>query len=70
VMPLAEVGEIVMDTVEDLLPPQPSAPSTAARVSIVESFHRFIPVLQNFRDIQPRSANKSSWRIPGPSIPE
>jgi hypothetical protein len=69
-MTLAEVGETVMDTVEELLPPQPNAPSAAASVSMVESFHRFIPALQKIRDFRTRSANKSSWRIPGPSIPE
>jgi hypothetical protein len=70
VITLAEVGEIVMVTLEELLPPQPNAPSVAARVSIVESFHRFIPVLQKFRDIRPRSANISARRFPGPSTPE
>ena len=48
VITLAEVGEIVMLTVEELLPPQPNAPSAATRVSIVESFHRFIPSSKNF----------------------
>jgi hypothetical protein len=57
VITLAEVGEIVMLTVDELLPPQPNAPSAVTRVSIVESFHRFIPVLQKFRDIRPGSAN-------------
>jgi hypothetical protein len=70
VITLAEVGEIVMVTLEELLPPQPNAPSAAARVSIVESFHRFIPALQKFRDIQPRSADVSASRLPGTSIPE
>jgi hypothetical protein len=56
----------VIDTVEELLPPHPNAPSAAAKASIVESFHRFIPALQKFRDIRPRSAFESSWRIPGP----
>jgi hypothetical protein len=70
VITLAEVGEIVIATVEELLPPQPNAPSAAMRVSIVESFHRFIPVLQKFRDIRLGSANNSTCRLPGPSIPE
>jgi hypothetical protein len=70
VITLAEVGEIVMLTVEELLPPQPNAPSAAMRVSIVESFHRFIPFLQTFRDICPGSVNISARRLPGPSITE
>jgi hypothetical protein len=70
VITLAEVGEIVMLTVEELLPPQPNAPSAATRVSIVESFHRFIPVLQKIRDIRTGSANIFTPRLPGPSVPE
>src|ERR1700722_17709929 len=70
VITLAEVGEIVMLTVEELLPPQPNAPSAATRVSIVESFHRFIPVLQKIRDIRTSSANIFTRRLPAPSIPE
>jgi hypothetical protein len=70
VITLAEVGEIVMATVEELLPPQPNAPSAATRVSIVESFHRFIPVLQKYRENRIGSANISARRLPGPSIPE
>ena len=50
VITLAVVGEIVMATPEELLPPQPSAPSAAARVSIVENFHHLIPVLPKFLD--------------------
>lgn len=70
VITLAEVGEIVMLTVDELLPPQPNAPRVATRVSNVESFHRFIPVLQKFRDIRTGSANTFTLRLPGPSIPE
>jgi hypothetical protein len=70
VITLAEVGDIVMLTVEELLPPQPNAPSVATRVSIVESFHRFIPVLQKFRDIRTGSTNTFTRRLPGPLIPE
>jgi hypothetical protein len=51
VITLAVVGEIVMETPEELLPPQPSAPSAAARVSNVENFHHLIPVLPRFLDI-------------------
>jgi hypothetical protein len=55
VITLAVVGEIVMETPEELLPPQPSAPSAAARVSIVENLHHLIPVLPRFLDIPARS---------------
>jgi hypothetical protein len=61
VITLATVGEIVMETPEELLPPHPSAPSAAARVSIVENFHHLIPVLPRFLDIPPRSTCFGSW---------
>src|SRR5579863_1813921 len=54
VITLAEVGVIVMETPEELLPPQPQAPSAAARASIVETFHRLIPVLPKSLNICPR----------------
>src|SRR6266481_6269844 len=40
---------------EELLLPHPSAPSAAARVSIVETFHQLIPFLPRFLDIRPRT---------------
>jgi hypothetical protein len=62
VITLAVVGEIVMETPVELLPPQPSAPSAAARVSIVENFHHLIPVLPRFLEVPPRSTSSCSWR--------
>src|ERR1700676_2739414 len=62
------VGEIAMATPEDLLLPQPNAPSAAARVSIVENFHHLIPVLPKFLDIRPRSTSFDLWRLSGFSI--
>jgi hypothetical protein len=62
VITLAVVGEIEMVTPEELLPPQPSAPSAAARVSNAENFHQLIPVLPRFLDIPPRSTIFGSWR--------
>src|SRR5580700_9291851 len=56
VITLAVVGETVMVTPEELLPPQPRAPKAAARVSIVENFHHLIPVLPRLLDIRLRSA--------------
>ena len=56
VITLAVVGAIVMATVEEALPPQPSVPSAAARVSTAENFHQLIPVHPNFLNIHPRKA--------------
>src|SRR5258707_390175 len=67
-MTLAEVGEIAIVTPEDLLLPQPNAPSAAARVRIVENFHHLIPVLPRFLEIRSRSASFDLWRLSGPSI--
>ena len=63
VITLAVVGETVMVTPEELLPPHPHAPSAAARVSIVENFHHLIPVLPKFLDIRPRSIGLSPWPL-------
>src|ERR1700688_2944249 len=67
VITLAMVGVIVMVTVEELLPPQPNAPSAAAKVSIVENFHQLIPVLPKFLNIRPRSTSFDAGRLSGPS---
>ncbi len=64
VITLAVVGEIVMVTPEELLPPQPRAPSAAARVSIVENFHQLIPVLPKFLDLRPRRTSIDLWLSP------
>src|SRR5579862_9689796 len=62
VITLAVVGEIVMETPEELLPPQPRAPSAAARVSIVDNFHQLIPVLPKFLNLRPRRTSLGQWR--------
>jgi hypothetical protein len=53
VITLAVVGVIVMATPEELLPPQPHAPSAAARATIVDNFHHLIPFLPKFLTICP-----------------
>jgi hypothetical protein len=65
VITLAMVGEIVMATPEELLPPHPHAASAAARVSIVENFHRLIPVLPKFLNIRSCNTSFSLWRLSG-----
>src|SRR5579862_2684331 len=68
VITLAVVGEIVMETPEELLPPQPRAPSTAARVSTVENFHQLIPVLPRLLNLRPRYTSFGPCRSTDPSI--
>jgi hypothetical protein len=53
VITLAVVGVTVMATPEELLPPQPHAPSAAARATIVDNFHHLIPFLPKFLTICP-----------------
>jgi hypothetical protein len=62
VITLALVGETVMATVEELLPPQPKAPSAAARVSIVDNFHHLIPVLPISLIIRPHCTRSKPVR--------
>jgi hypothetical protein len=62
VITLAVVGEIEIVTPEELLPPQPRAPSAAARVSIVDNFHQLIPVLPKFLNLRPRRTSFDLWR--------
>src|ERR1700730_12480492 len=66
VITLAIVGEIAMEMVDAALPPppQPSAPNPRARVNIVKSFRRLMPVL-------PRTLNMRATfgpRFVSPSI--
>lgn len=64
VITLAMTGETVMATPEVLLPrPQPNAPIAAESVSIVENFHRLIPVLPKFLNFRPRGAGLGLSRL-------
>ena len=56
---LAVAGEIVTETVEELLLPQPRPPNTATNVMIEVSFHHFIPVLPSVLDLGPRRAGST-----------
>src|ERR1700722_15654439 len=64
VITLAAVGEIEMATVEELLLPQPNAPSAAERVSIAKNFHRLIPILPRPLNIRPRDTCIDARRLP------